>query len=176
MTILTNFDLIVIANQQHEQQNYPHLADAEQVQFEFLGMELLEDDSTVDSYSDDSTIESSEGESDLSLVFDDELWMPLARPGPRREVRRPSLRNRSLSQRRWLERKEEEELEEDSVVLVRRNRVRQSADDVLDEDSLQLSRVPRRKARSKRQQNNEDNQCDNDTANDCENILPFPAV
>jgi hypothetical protein len=176
MTIITNFDLILIANQQHEQQNYPHLADAEQVQFEFLGMELLvEDDSTVNSYSDDSTIESSEGENDLSLIGDDEWWMPLARPGPRREARRPSPRSRSLSQRLRLERKEEE-LEEGSVVLVGRNRVRQSADDFQEEDSLRLSKVPRRKARSKRQPNNEDDQCDNDTANDCEKNIPFLAV
>jgi hypothetical protein len=162
MTIKTNFDYI-IAIPDEQEANYPHLIDAEQLlNLEFVGLEFLDEDSTVSSYSDDdSTIESFDTEGDRVDLSAYDIEIPLA--GSRRRERRTSRRRLEemiellelesqllLAGRRGRRESSRrprtvETNEEDSVDLARsrvnRNERTRYAGDALEEDSLRLTRT-----------------------------------
>jgi hypothetical protein len=146
MTIITSFDLILIGP------NEPGSYDAP-LDFEFIGLELLDEDSTVSSYSDDdSTIESLESEYDIDLL-------PSAPSQPRERLpsraRLEELRQALESNIRSLSRNQPERSKEDAQI--RRERLRTS---FLDTDSLRLSRtrVPRIRKRARREQGVDDDE------------------
>jgi hypothetical protein len=71
MAIKTNFDLILVDYEDQQADSYPsHLIDAEQhAMMEFVGLEQLDEDSTIGSYSDDdSTISSLESAEEYDLL------------------------------------------------------------------------------------------------------------
>jgi hypothetical protein len=177
MTIKTNFDYIIATPD--EQAKHPHLIDTEQLNLEFVGLEILDDDSTISSYSDDddSTIESLDMEGDRVENSSGDIVIPLA--GSRRRERRTSRRplmellelesqlllagRRASPRRRTVEANEGE----DSVDLARRrlNRNGRSryAGNALEEDSLRLTRtrVPLHISRHNQDDDEEDNYSSN---------------
>jgi hypothetical protein len=150
MTIKTNFDLVI-----EQETNHPHLIDAQHATFEFARLDLLDDNSTVSSYSDDdSTLD--------SLGSDCGLEIPLTggrgRSHRGRNLSRQALeqmlaeldREESMLGRRGPHRADSnEDSDHDSVNLTIRRGIRllrDRSDDMEEDDSLRLagSRVPRR--------------------------------
>jgi hypothetical protein len=169
MAIKTNFDLILVDYEDQQADSYPaHLIDAEQhAMMEFVGLEQLDDDSTIGSYSDDdstiSSLESAEEDDLLDLVHDVDFPSSI-----RRRERRPSRQRLDelmqaleldYSQLAFVERFQQQALQrgepsddadQDSLVLTRGRHVRRHTrtrgdeGDAFGEDSLRLarSRVP----------------------------------
>jgi hypothetical protein len=170
MAIKTNFDLILVDYEDEQANSYPaHLIDAEQhAMMEFVGLEQLDDDSTIGSYSDDdstiSSLESAEEDDLLDLVHDVDFPSSI-----RRRERRPSRQRldemmqaleldvsrlgfERLIQQQALQRSEpSDDADQESLALTRGRHVRRhtrtrgdEGDSLGEEDSLRLarSRVP----------------------------------
>jgi hypothetical protein len=147
MTIITNVDLILVGP------NEPASYDAP-LDFEFIGLELLDEDSTLRSYSDDgSTIDSLESEYDIDIF-------PSAPSQPRErspsQARLEEMRQALESNNRFLSRYQAERCKEDAQA--RRQRSRNVDNFFSEEDSLRLSRRkgPRRRTPARREQDVDD--------------------